>query len=177
MILPLVIEFITISSMTQRASTQFANWARNFVADNPVLINRLSMHRTWNAVRDGMPGVSGTARSLAMLTFPQTNICLEVLMAVRLKQYCENGSSKSNPAIQTTSNFRITWPNFSKSIRNGNYMRKCASGGQSLANAERGVEMCGFVGKIDTEFFITNVYLYIIIGNPGPNILVAHFRM
>ena len=59
----------------------------------------------------------------------------------------------------------------------GNYMRKCASGGQSLANAERGVEMCGFVGKIDTEFFITNVYLYIIIGNPGPNILVAHFRM
>ena len=60
---------------------------------------------------------------------------------------------------------------------NGNYMRKCASGGQSLANAERGVEMCGFVGKIDTEFFITNVHLYIIIGNPGPNILVAHFRM
>ena len=59
----------------------------------------------------------------------------------------------------------------------GNYMRKCASGGQSLANAERGVEMCGFVGKIDTEFFITNVHLYIIIGNPGSNILVAHFRM
>ena len=59
----------------------------------------------------------------------------------------------------------------------GNYMRKCASGGQSLANAERGVEMCGFVGKTDTEFFITNVDLYIIIGNPGPNILVAHFRM
>ena len=61
--------------------------------------------------------------------------------------------------------------------KKGNYMRKCASGGQSLANAERGVEMCGFVGKIDTEFFITNVHLYIIIGNPGPNILVAHFRM
>ena len=59
----------------------------------------------------------------------------------------------------------------------GNYMRKCASGGQSLANAERGVEMCGFVGKIGTEFFITNVHLYIIMGNPGPNILVAHFRM
>ena len=59
----------------------------------------------------------------------------------------------------------------------GNYMRKCASGGQSLANAERGVEMCGFVGKIDTEFFITKVHLYIIIGNLGPNILVAHFRM
>ena len=59
----------------------------------------------------------------------------------------------------------------------GNYMRKCASGGQSLANAERRVEMCGFVGKIDTEFFITNVHLYRIIGNPGPNILVAHFRM
>ena len=56
-------------------------------------------------------------------------------------------------------------------------MRKCASGGQSLANAERGVEMCGFVGKIDTEFFITKVHIYIIIGNPGPNILVAHFRM
>ena len=53
----------------------------------------------------------------------------------------------------------------------------CESGGQSLANAERGVEMCGFVGKIDTEFFITKVHLYIIIGNPGPNILVAHFRM
>ena len=59
----------------------------------------------------------------------------------------------------------------------GNYMRKCASGGQSLANAEWGVEMCGFVGKIDTEFLITNVHLYIIRGNPGPNILVAHFRM
>ena len=59
----------------------------------------------------------------------------------------------------------------------GNYMRKCASGGQSLANAERGVSMCGFAGKIDTEFFITNVLLCIIIGNPGPNILVAHFRM
>ena len=44
---------------------------------------------------------------------------------------------------------------------NGNYMRKCASGGQSLANAERGAEMCGFVGKIDTKFFITNVQLYI----------------
>ena len=55
-------------------------------------------------------------------------------------------------------------------------MRKCASGGQGLANAERGVEMCGFVGKIDTELFITFVHLYIIIGNPGPNILVAHFR-
>ena len=40
----------------------------------------------------------------------------------------------------------------------GNYMRKCASGGQSLANAERGVGMCGFAGKIDTEFFITNVF-------------------
>ena len=37
-------------------------------------------------------------------------------------------------------------------------MRKCASGGQSLANAEREVGMCGFVGKIDTEFFITNVF-------------------
>ena len=59
----------------------------------------------------------------------------------------------------------------------GNYMRKCASGGQSLANAERGVGMCGFAGKIDTEFFITNVLLCIIIRNPGPNILVAHFRM
>ena len=56
-------------------------------------------------------------------------------------------------------------------------MRKCASGGQSLANAERGVSMCGFASKIDTEFFITNVLLCIIIGNPGPNILVAHFRM
>ena len=43
----------------------------------------------------------------------------------------------------------------------GNYMRKCASGGQSLANAERGVGMCGFAGKIDTEFFITNVLLCI----------------
>ena len=42
----------------------------------------------------------------------------------------------------------------------GNYVRKCASGGQSLANAERGVGMCGFVGKIDTEFFITYVLLY-----------------
>ena len=30
----------------------------------------------------------------------------------------------------------------------GNYMRKCASGGQSLANAERGVGMSGFAGKI-----------------------------
>ena len=56
-------------------------------------------------------------------------------------------------------------------------MGKCASGGQSLANAERGVGMSGFAGKIDTEFFITNVLLCIIIGNPGPNILVAHFRM
>ena len=27
-------------------------------------------------------------------------------------------------------------------------MRKCATGGQSLANAERGVGMSGFVGKI-----------------------------
>ena len=66
---------------------------------------------------------------------------------------------------------------FKLRLSKGNYMRKCASGGQSLANAERGVEMCGFVGKTDTEFFITNVLLYIIIGNPGPNILVAHFRM
>ena len=32
--------------------------------------------------------------------------------------------------------------------RDGNYMRKCASGGQSLANAERGVVMSGFAGKI-----------------------------
>ena len=56
-------------------------------------------------------------------------------------------------------------------------MRKCASGGQSLANADRGVGMSGFAGKIDTEFFITNVLLCIIIGNQGPNILVAHFRM
>ena len=30
----------------------------------------------------------------------------------------------------------------------GNYMRKCAIGGQSLANAERGVGMSGFAGKI-----------------------------
>ena len=30
----------------------------------------------------------------------------------------------------------------------GNYMRKCASGGQSLANAERGMGMSGFAGKI-----------------------------
>ena len=29
-----------------------------------------------------------------------------------------------------------------------NYMRKCAIGGQSLANAERGVGMSGFAGKI-----------------------------
>ena len=64
-----------------------------------------------------------------------------------------------------------------RNIMYGNYMRKCASGGQSLANAERGVSMCGFAGKIDTEFFITNVLLCIIIGNPGPNKLVAHFRM
>ena len=56
-------------------------------------------------------------------------------------------------------------------------MRKCASGGQSLVNAERGVGMSGFAGKIDMEFFITNVVLCIIIGNPGPNILVAHCRM
>ena len=56
-------------------------------------------------------------------------------------------------------------------------MRKCASGGQSLANAERGVGMIGFAGEIDTEFFITNELLCIIIWNPGPNILVAHFRM
>ena len=28
--------------------------------------------------------------------------------------------------------------------KNGNYMRKCASGGQSLANAERGVGMSGY---------------------------------
>ena len=48
-----------------------------------------------------------------------------------------------------------------KPLQLGNYMRRCASGGQSLANAERGVEMCGFVGKIDTEFFITNVHLFI----------------
>ena len=39
----------------------------------------------------------------------------------------------------------------------GNYMRKCESGGLSLANAERGVGMCGFADKIDTEFVITNV--------------------
>ena len=32
--------------------------------------------------------------------------------------------------------------------KRGNYMRKCASGGQSLANAERGVGMSGFAGKI-----------------------------
>ena len=56
-------------------------------------------------------------------------------------------------------------------------MRKCASGGQSLANAEQGVGMSGIVGKIDTEFFITNVLFCIIIGNPSSNILVAHFRM
>ena len=43
-------------------------------------------------------------------------------------------------------------------------MRKCASGGQSLANGERGVGMSGFVGKIDTEFFITNVLLCINMG-------------
>ena len=30
----------------------------------------------------------------------------------------------------------------------GNYMRKCASEGQSLANAERGVGMSGFADKI-----------------------------
>ena len=64
-----------------------------------------------------------------------------------------------------------------KYIKLGNYMRKCASGGQRLANAERGVGMIGFAGEIDTEFFITNVLLCKIIGNPGPNILVAHFRM
>ena len=34
------------------------------------------------------------------------------------------------------------------SLSKGNYMRKCASGGQSLANAERGVGMSGFAGKI-----------------------------
>ena len=32
--------------------------------------------------------------------------------------------------------------------KKGNYMRKCASGGQSLANAERGVGLSGFAGKI-----------------------------
>ena len=31
--------------------------------------------------------------------------------------------------------------------------------------------MSGFAGKIDTEFFTTNVLLCKIIGNPGPNIL------
>ena len=55
----------------------------------------------------------------------------------------------------------------------GNYMRECASGGQSLANSERRVGMSGFAGKTDTEFFITNVLLCIIIGNPSPNILVV----
>ena len=50
------------------------------------------------------------------------------------------------------------WDQQGLSEREGNYMRKCASGGQSLANAERGVGMCGFAGKIDTEFFITNVF-------------------
>ena len=57
--------------------------------------------------------------------------------------------------------------------KKGNYMRECASGGQSLANSERGVGMSGFAGKTDTEFFISNVLLCMIIGNPSPNILVV----
>ena len=41
----------------------------------------------------------------------------------------------------------------------GNYMRKCASGGQSLANAERGVGLSVPVQKI--KFSINNLPVYV----------------
>ena len=49
--------------------------------------------------------------------------------------------------------------NCSPPLYKGNYMRKCASGGQSLANAERGVGLSVPVQKI--KFSINHLPVYV----------------
>ena len=75
--------------------------------------------------------------SLKVLGF---NVQAVAINCVSLKD-CFDGHCHHIPVPQVPA-LRFSRPS------NGNYMRKCASEGQSLANAERGVGMSGFAGKI-----------------------------